>query len=92
MAPMQPRHHDVTRLEGFSDAVFAFALTLLVVSLEAPKTFAQLESLVRGALPFALMSGFVYFLVGPALTWNGYRGGTAERAILQNLGGDYPTP
>jgi len=39
--------------------------------------------------PFA---GFVYFLIGPALTWNGYRGGKAERAILQKLGGDYPTP
>ena len=28
---------EVSRLEGFSDAVFGFALTLLVVSLEVPE-------------------------------------------------------
>ena len=35
---MPTRHHEVTRIEGFSDAVFAFSLTLLVVSLEVPKS------------------------------------------------------
>lgn len=36
------RSHDVSRIEGLSDAVFGFAVTLLVVSLEVPKTFAEL--------------------------------------------------
>ena len=37
-ASMAAAEHDVTRLEAFSDAVFGFAITLLVVSLEVPNT------------------------------------------------------
>jgi len=47
------RKHEITRLEAFSDAVFAFALTLLIVSLEAPHSYHELMALVRGFLPFA---------------------------------------
>src|SRR5260370_25957449 len=36
------RSHEVSRTEGLSDAVFGFAITLLVVSLEVPNTFAEL--------------------------------------------------
>jgi len=56
------RHREVSRLEGFSDAVFGFALTLLVVSLETPKNFEDLIGLVRGLVPFALMFAMVCWI------------------------------
>ncbi|GIW08222.1 MAG: hypothetical protein KatS3mg060_3027 [Dehalococcoidia bacterium] len=37
------RGRDVSRLEGLTDAVFGFAITLLVVSLEVPNTFDELQ-------------------------------------------------
>ncbi len=46
------RGHEVTRIESFSDAVFAFAMTLIVVSLEVPKTFDELKETMLGFLAF----------------------------------------
>ena len=60
------RGREVTRLESFSDAVFGFALTLLVVSLDVPKTFADLVATMRGFPAFALCFLFL------ALIWNGH--------------------
>lgn len=48
------RGKDISRIEGLSDAVFAFAVTLLVVSLEAPKTFGQLRHLMHGFVSFGV--------------------------------------
>ena len=59
---MPAQHHQVSRLEGFSDAVFGFALTLLVVSLEVPSTVEALESQMQGFLGFALMFAMVCWI------------------------------
>jgi uncharacterized membrane protein len=48
------RGREVSRLEGFSDAVFGFSLTLLVVSLEVPETFAELQRILVGFPAFAV--------------------------------------
>jgi uncharacterized membrane protein len=48
-----PRRHDITRLEAFSDAVFGFALTLLVVSLNVPQSYAELMDVMAGFPSFA---------------------------------------
>ncbi len=55
------RSHEVSRIEGLSDAVFGFAVTLLVVSLEVPKTFAELMETMRGFGAFAI--SFVLLII-----------------------------
>ena len=52
--PFRNRAHEVSRLEAFSDVVFGFALTLIVVSLEVPKTYEELMSAMRSFPGFAL--------------------------------------
>ena len=47
------RGGQVTRIEALTDAVFGFAITLLVVSLEVPQTFAELMGMMRGFVAFA---------------------------------------
>jgi uncharacterized membrane protein len=49
-------------LEGFSDAVFGFALTLLVVSLETPGDVGQVIELAKGFGPFALTFAMVSWI------------------------------
>jgi uncharacterized membrane protein len=44
----------MSRIDAFSDVVFGFAITLLVVSLEVPHTFLELHQSLRGFIPFAI--------------------------------------
>lgn len=48
------RGKEVSRLEAFSDVVFGFALTLIVVSLEVPRTFDEMLVSMKGFLGFAV--------------------------------------
>jgi uncharacterized membrane protein len=54
------RGEDVQRIEGLADAVFGFALTLLVVSLEVPDTFDELLATMRGFFAFAISGTLLY--------------------------------
>lgn len=50
---------EFSRVDAFADVVFGFALTLIVVSLEVPKTYAELHTSLRGFLPFAISFFFL---------------------------------
>ena len=56
------RHHEITRVEALSDAVFAFAATLLVVSLEVPRTYPELVANLRGFVAFGLTFGMLMLI------------------------------
>src|SRR5687767_7346394 len=56
------RGDGVSRIEGLSDAVFGFAITLLVVSVDVPTSFAALRELMRGFLAFAATFATLVFL------------------------------
>jgi uncharacterized membrane protein len=51
---VQLRGKEISRVEGLSDAVFGFAITLLVVSLEVPHTATDVLHAMRGFLAFAI--------------------------------------
>lgn len=50
---LPPRRHDISRLEGFSDAVFGFGLAVLAVSAQPPTSYSQLMDQMLGGVSFA---------------------------------------
>lgn len=48
------RGREISRVEGLSDAVFGFAITLLAISLEVPKTSGEVLHALRGVGAFAI--------------------------------------
>lgn len=50
---------EMTRIETFTDAAFAFALTLLVVSLEPPTSIEGLTDILRDVPGFLLAAGLL---------------------------------
>ncbi|MCR8558249.1 DUF1211 domain-containing protein [Mucilaginibacter sp. BJC16-A38] len=56
------RSHEPSRLETFSDAVFAFVITLIMVSLEVPRTFDELFEVFKGFFSFACCFGILFMI------------------------------
>lgn len=56
------RGHDVSRIESFSDAVFAFSITILIVALEVPQTFAELKNVLFGFIGFAFSFALICYI------------------------------
>ncbi|HEX9942029.1 MAG TPA: TMEM175 family protein [Thermoanaerobaculia bacterium] len=56
------RSREISRLEGLSDAVFGFAVTLLIVALEVPRTSGELLETMRGFVSFAMTFAILYVL------------------------------
>ncbi len=56
------RNNEVQRIETFSDGVFAFAVTLLIVSLEVPHSFEELITTMRGFFGFGISFFLLVFI------------------------------
>lgn len=68
LGPYRLRGRNASRLEAFSDAVFGFSATLLVVSLEVPQTYDELAANLTGFAAFALSFLALVFI------WLAHRG------------------
>lgn len=56
------RAHDSTRIEEFSDAMFAITIALLMVSVEVPRTYEQLIFELEGFFGFAVTFAFLMWV------------------------------
>ncbi len=79
------RGTEINRLEAFTDAVFAFAVTLLVVSLEVPKSSVELFAAMRGFLAFAICFTFLILIWYDHYRFNRRYGMTDPYTIFLNM-------
>ena len=71
------RRHEISRLEAFSDAVFAFALNLVSAGVGLLAVAVALFAF----RPWPQFSGFVYVLMGPMHWIYGVTVGRSRRAF-----------
>jgi len=56
------RGHGVSRIEGFSDAVFSIVLALLFLRVAPPETFTELKVAMKALVPFAMMFAIIGYV------------------------------
>lgn len=72
---MQIRRHQPTRLEGFVDASFAFAITLVVISIgHVPESVPQMLQALRGIPAFAVCFLLIARMWSSHRNWGRYYG------------------
>ena len=92
---MATRRDEPTRIEGFSDAVFGFSLTLLAFSLEVPSSISALLFLVVFyAYPLKFMAVYLWMLVAGGLGWTGItsaivNSGSLDAGVRAGRGDDF---
>jgi len=75
------RRHEISRLEAFSDAVFAFALALLVVSVEPPSSYRELIDRMLGGVSFACSFALLAWI------WYEHNSGRKRRLLEEQFAG-----
>jgi hypothetical protein len=90
------RSHEISRIEGLSDAVFAFAITRLVVSLDTRNNIQEsalncmvalisISLVVFGGPRYAALAGLTYMLTGVVLGTHGTLMGRRRGELVKEL-------
>ena len=80
------RGREVTRLEAFVDAAFAFAVTLLVISLDAmPASIAAMMQALKGVPAFAASFAQIMMFWSAHATWSRRYGLDDDRSRMLGL-------
>ena len=80
------RGEEMTRLEMFSDAAFAFAMTMQVVGAEKiPRTFTQLVEALKGAPAFAASFTLIMLLWAGHRRWSRHYGLEDAVSVMLSL-------
>lgn len=80
------RGEEMTRLETFSDAAFAFAMTLQVISSGIPKNYTELITAIKGIPAFAASFAQIMLFWAGHRRWSRRYGLEDTRATLLSLG------
>ena len=83
---MRLRGLAMTRIETFADAAFAFAITLLVISVDdVPRSFAELITALKGIPVFLFASAQIFIFWRAHRNWSRVYGLDNETAIVLTL-------